>query len=329
MRTGIGFGWALIGLVAMLATACSGDGQGEPQSLGGFWLWASSVDDPVHLEALAADLGWTVDEVRYQLTKQAVLDQVVESIETMHPAGSLLRWAGPAPSSDATILLVGEASQAVTKLVDESEIRIRLVDHYQSFDVAPLLDPVLQPVWDAGHVVSVSEGPGLVLVSVQSLSTSPVSIEEIVELIPAEHRDRVAVEVSVIDVSGREWGPLAVNAIPGNGGSGFERARLRISERCVTVEADGDEWLVVWPHFNTSWDSEKVAVVRQLDYPEDSATSITRSVTLRDGDLVTIFGGLVTDYREIRELWVAPPDPSCPTQALIAVADPPEVLAGD
>ena len=81
-----------------------------------------------------------------------------------------------------------------------------------------------------------------------------------------------------------DWGPLAVSQGGASGDEALLEGTLRIDDSCVTVEANGERLLVVWPSDSTQWDPD----AHTITY---GATDDEADVVLRDGDTMKVGGG--------------------------------------
>lgn len=112
-------------------------------------------------------------------------------------------------------------------------------------------------------------------------------------------------------IPSRSWGPLAV--VPPQGGTDLLRLEgtLRITDKCVYLEASDGTHLLLWRSNQTTWSTESGAITMEnLD---------GSSVTVSDGDLVVLGGsggeaGNGESYEDFlgRMDWVVPPAASCP-----------------
>lgn len=108
-----------------------------------------------------------------------------------------------------------------------------------------------------------------------------------------------------------EWGPLAV--VPGSeaGDGALVRGSLQIDDRCVLLDEQGEDVLLVWPADRTAWNAEggTVTFIRNNG----------QVARLRGGDQVSLGGGgssrgedgLAADEFMAGIDWVAEPDPEC------------------
>jgi hypothetical protein len=107
-------------------------------------------------------------------------------------------------------------------------------------------------------------------------------------------------------------GPLAL--IPAQQGTDLALAEgtLRLTDRCVLLVQPSARVLLVWPEDRTRWDP----TTKTIAFTNFDGTT----VVARDGDVISVGGsgdrnGDATAAAAwlARTTWVAPPDPSCPT----------------
>jgi hypothetical protein len=118
----------------------------------------------------------------------------------------------------------------------------------------------------------------------------------------------LSLAVAACDAS-TSYGPMAViepeDAFPGAlGGTGI----VNITDRCVTLDLEGDTLLLAWHADHVTWLPETGEI--------DFHGPIGDPLVIGDGDTVTIGGAsLVRDPGDDRPVnWVVEPDPSCEGQ---------------
>jgi hypothetical protein len=128
--------------------------------------------------------------------------------------------------------------------------------------------------------------------------------------------------VGIVELANSDpvWGPLAVVQV--TGADALIRGTLRVTE-CVSLAAQGEDVLLVWPAGPTTWN------------PEDRTLRFARTdgsvVVMRHGDEVALGGGGSTEAEDglsgeewaSRIDWIAPPAPACLTQTRFFVSDVP------
>lgn len=301
-------------------------------------------------KTLAADLGWSVTELEDQIRKQDMVDSVVDKIVSNRSRDYQGSLVGIDPSGPATIYLAAGSDSVSRGLVDTAAPTLRRVDGnilVPGDDAAyrALANRALDAVRRAGHHSllffmdsKMATDDGIARIYVTTTSTSRISIKEILEALPVETRDKVVIKHRIHAVSHIDWGPLAV-AWGGWWSEGATpQGTIRITDRCVLMEAQNQEtYLIVWPENTVRWEPESHAVVfdNQIDPP----------VALHDGDQVRISGVVFADYQEptVKELppladypqyywetatfnWFVKPDPQCPRRAILQSEWPPQII---
>lgn len=112
-----------------------------------------------------------------------------------------------------------------------------------------------------------------------------------------------------------EWGPLAV--VPGSeaGDGALIRGSLQIDDRCLVLDAQGEDVLLVWPADRTAWDAEE----RTVTFVRTNG----QAAILQAGDQVSFGGGgssrgedgLDADEFMTGIDWIAEPDRDCVVDA--------------
>jgi hypothetical protein len=100
---------------------------------------------------------------------------------------------------------------------------------------------------------------------------------------------------------------MAVEPSPSGFHDGLLEGLLRITEQCVSVVRDAQEYLLVWPSNESGWNRALNAI---------EFTDRNGKVTLADGEDVSLGGSDfgVNGPNWIDSVpWISPPDASCPT----------------
>ena len=129
-----------------------------------------------------------------------------------------------------------------------------------------------------------------------------------------------AIAIGCADAPAASWGPLAVASMDGAMQARNE-GTLVITERCVFLERDGEQALLIWPVDETAWSSATSEIsFRRAD---------GQSVTIRDGQRVVLGGGGSSAAEDGPDGpswvggmdWVAQPAPGCLRGAIWVVSD--------
>ncbi|MGI8928657.1 MAG: hypothetical protein ACR2H0_04230 [Candidatus Limnocylindrales bacterium] len=125
----------------------------------------------------------------------------------------------------------------------------------------------------------------------------------------------LGIAVPGVGTSGDEWGPLAVVRTD-SGAQARNEGTVVITDRCVFLEREGYQALLVWPESQTSWDEASGTIAfRRLD---------GETVNVSSGDEVVMGGGAGAEDAEqwVDDLpWVLAPAPECVTAEWFFVSD--------
>lgn len=325
-------------LLLMLA-ACTSTPGSEEESLRDGWPFGWT--EPA-IQELAKGLGISFEAAKVGLLKQEVMAGIEETL--VRERGDVFEKTtlDTDPYRPPTVFIRGPADDFVRRLLAEAPIEILLVDNLP-FPPETVLggwevldawaNQAAEMLWDDGYQAWGSGYEGVISIQVETVPWLPVGedtvLAAVLDVLPAELHDLVKVEVLVFDApDGADWGPMAVTVRPSDGGQVIS-GRLRINEHCVVVEdSQVGDTLIVWSYDFASWNEQSKSILFENEHLPQKL-----SVTLKDGDWVEIPGTLFSNLalgepyypgqepRGMPWLWVAAPDPSCPTQALVAGSD--------
>lgn len=110
----------------------------------------------------------------------------------------------------------------------------------------------------------------------------------------------------------RDWGPLAVTSARGGDGEALLTGTLRVTNRCVVIEEQGEDVLLVWDAEQTTWNPDTRTITFENG---DGAMTVGNGDELRvaGGGSSVDEGGATSEEWAVGMDWVSKPASECLT----------------